>query len=125
MIKKGRFAWYKGYEYDLTRDMEGNYIIITEDKSIIDDTFIDEYNSGVFSKIISISELDRIYEINTYGIVQGQEVGIRKERDGEYLIFADHTLAMKLGLERVDKYGYEGWISADKVEIVVEEEEIK
>ena len=55
MIKNGEFCVYNGNEYELNEDNDGNLIIITTNREIIDATFVDEYNSGVYSKIIDSS----------------------------------------------------------------------
>ncbi len=57
MIKNGEFCVYNGNEYELNEDNDGNLIIITTNREIIDATFVDEYNSGVYSKIISPNEM--------------------------------------------------------------------
>ncbi len=125
MIKNGRYAYYKGNEFGFTRDKGRNYVIITSERKKIDDTFEDTYNSGVFSKIVELSDLDEIYEIRTYGNVYGERVCIDREKDGKYLVWTSNCeVGAKLKLDRVDKYGYEGWISADLVEIFEEREEL-
>ena len=57
MIKNGEFCIYNGNEYELNEDNDGNLIIITTNHAMIDATFVDEYNSGVYSKIISPNEI--------------------------------------------------------------------
>lgn len=126
MIKNGKYACYKGYEFKFSKDADDNYIIITSDKRIIDDTFKDKYNTGVFSKIVDLSELDEICRIATWGIINGDRVSIIKEKNGDYLVgTSDCKLAEKLKLERVDKYGYEGWLPANAVQISEEKQVIK
>ena len=52
MIKNGEFCIYNDNEYELNEDSDGNLIIITTNRAIIDETFVDKYNSGVYSKVI-------------------------------------------------------------------------
>ena len=126
MIKNGRYAYYKGNEFKFSKDADGNYIIITSDSQKIDDTFQDKYNTGVFSKIIDLSDLDEIYRIETYGKVNEERVSIIKEKHGEYLVgTSDCKIGEKLNLERVDKYGYEGWLSSNLVQIIEEKTSYK
>ena len=47
MIKNGEFCIYNDNEYELNEDSDGNLIIITTNRAIIDETFVDKYNSGV------------------------------------------------------------------------------
>ena len=126
MIKNGTYARYHRNEYELTEDMDDNVIIVTEDKGIIDATFEDTYNTGVFSKIVDLSELDEIYKVVTYGKVNGEKVAIIKEKQSEYLVStSDCKIGEKLNLERVDKYGYEGWLPSNVVQVFEERHVIK
>lgn len=126
MIKNGRYAYYKGKEYKFNGDADGNYIIITSDLHKIDSTFKDKYNTGVFSKIVDLSELDEIYKVVTYGKVNGEKVAIIKEKQSEYLVStSDCKIGEKLNLERVDKYGYEGWLPSNVVQVFEERHVIK
>lgn len=126
MIKNGQYAWYKGNEFELSEDVDDNRIIITEDKRIVDDTFEDTYHTGVFSKIIDLTELDKILRITTYGMINGDRVSIITEKDGGYLVgTSDCKMAEKLQLEPVDKYGYEGWLPEEAVQIFEEKQVIK
>ena len=59
MIKNGEFCIYNDNEYELNEDSDGNLIIITTNRAIIDETFVDKYNSGVYSKVILPNEIDR------------------------------------------------------------------
>lgn len=86
MIKNGKYAYYKGNEYKFSRDADGNYIIITSDLKKTDCTFKDKYNTGVYSKLVNISDVDEIYKIATYGKVNEERVSIIKEKNGEYLV---------------------------------------
>ncbi len=126
MIKNGKYAYYKGKEFKFSKDSDGNYIIITSDSQKTDDTFKDKYNTGVFSKIVNLSDLDEIYKITTYGNVYEERVSIIKEKHGEYLIGTnDCRIGKKLKLDRVDKYGYEGWLPSSAVQIFEEKHVIK
>ena len=126
MIRNGKYAQYNGKEYELLEDMDDNFIIVTENKNLIDSTFEDIYHTGVYSKIVDLSELDEIYKIATYGKVNEERISIIKEKNGEYLVgTSDCKIGEKLNLERVDKYGYEGWLSSNLVQIIEEKQVIK
>ena len=126
MIRNGKYAQYNGKEYELLEDMDDNFIIVTENKNLIDRTFEDTYHTGVYSKIVDLSDLDEIYKITTYGKVNEERISIIKEKNGEYLVGTnDCKIGEKLKLERVDKYGYEGWLSSNLVQIIEEKQVIK
>lgn len=121
MIRNGKYAKYRGNEFSLSGDMDGNIIIVTKDKSIIDSTFEDTYNTGVYSKVVDESQLEDIYSVVTYVLLNGEKLVVRKEEEGGYLVgTSDYEIAKKLSLDRVDKYGYEGWVSKDNVVILEE-----
>lgn len=121
MKKSGKYALYGGNEYMLNKDMDGNNLIITKNKDYIDNSFIDVYGNGIYSKKIELTQLDEIYSITIYGYVDGEKVSIIKEKDGKYLIgTSDCKIGEKLKLDRVDKYGYEGWVSSSDVQIFEE-----
>ena len=112
MIKNGKYAYYKGNEYKFSRDADGNYIIITSDLKKTDCTFKDKYNTGVYSKLVNISDVER--------------VSIIKEKNGEYLVSTnDCKIGEKLKLDRVDKYAYEGWLNSNIVKLDEEKQVIK
>ena len=124
MIRNGRYCIYREKEYKFNRNIDGNFIILTEDIHKIDSTFIDEYGSGVYSKVVKEDELNEIYEINTVGEIGGIIVNVEKEYANSYLVGTSNCeVAEKLGLGRCDKYYYEGRILKDN--IVVREEKIK
>lgn len=126
MIKNGEFCIYNGKEYELNGDNDGNLVIITTNREIIDATFIDEYNSGVYSKIILPNEIQEAYEYRTYGIIKGITVNVEKENEEYYFVgTGDCKVAEILGLSRCDKYYYEGKFDKKQVEIVEEKKELK
>lgn len=126
MIKSGKYALYKGNEYELSEDVDDNNIIITTNDAIIDDTFEDRYGTGIFSKIVDLSQLDKVFVITSYGIIDGDRVLIRKEKNGKLLVgTTDCKVGEKLKLERVDKYGYEGWWDVSLVQVIEDKHMIK
>lgn len=121
MIKNGRFCKYNGNEFKVNRDGDGNMLILTTDSQLIDSTFVDKYGSGVYSKKVSGEELEEVYSCQTYGIVGDVRVNVEKENEEYYLVgTGDCKVAEVLGLQRCDKYYYEGKIEKDKVEVVEE-----
>ena len=86
MIKNGEFCVYNGNEYELNEDSNGNLIIITTNRAIIDETFVDKYNSGVYSKVILPNEIGEAYDCQTYGVIKGSRVNVEKENEEYYKI---------------------------------------
>lgn len=126
MRKSGKYALYGGNEYTLNKDMDGNNLIITKNKDYIDDSFVDIYGNGIYTKKVDLTQLDEIYTITVYGIVNGEKVSIIREKGEEYLIgTSDCKIGKKLKLDRVDKYGYEGWLPLNSVQVLEEKHVIK
>lgn len=121
MIRDGYYCIYKEKEYELNEDINDNLIILKEDSSKIDLTFIDEYKSGVYSKIVQEKELDEIYKINTIGQLGNLMINVEGETDDSYLVeTSSFEIAQKLGLEQCDKYYHQGKIL--KGNIIIKEE---
>ncbi|CEG26921.1 hypothetical protein [Bacillus sp. B-jedd] len=121
ILKSGNYGKYNGIEYKITTDMENNIKILTKDKSKIDHTFEDKYNSGVFTKIVNPSELVDCVSIETYGIIQGEKVQILQENEHEFQVATGSLLiGEKLNLPRVDRDMWLGWVSKSGVKVIEE-----
>ena len=58
--------------------------------------------------------------------MNGERVAVIQERDGSYYVeTSDCEKGNRLKLERVDKYGYGGWIHSDDIEIIESAEKNK
>ena len=124
MIKNGLYCKMNNNEYKLSKNIGGDTSIITKNKRIIDETFIDKYGSGVYTKFVEEKELDEIYKINTIGKVGDLLVNVEKEFENSYLVGTSNLeIAQKLGLEQCDKYYHQGKIL--KENIIIKEEKIK
>ncbi len=121
MIKNGVYCLFNNAVYKYSRDIEGNTLIITKDKSKIDSSFVDKYDSGVYSKKINKEEIKEVYKIHTIGKVGDLKVNVEKELDESYIVGTNNSeIAKQLGLERCDKYYYQGKIL--KKDIIISEE---
>ena len=115
---------YKKKEYELNEDIDENLVVLTEDSSKIDSTFIDEYGSGVYSKIVKERHIDEIYKIKTIGKIGELVVNVEKEFEDSYLVGTSNLeIAQKLGLEQCDKYYHQGKIL--KENIIIKEEKVR
>ncbi|MEN1967639.1 hypothetical protein WMZ97_06115 [Lentibacillus sp. N15] len=125
MVRLGLYGKYKGIEYKVTRDMQGNRKIITEDAGKIDGSFQDTYNSGVFSKIIDPNELSDCVSVKTFGIIKGKKVQVLKESETEYQVATSSLLiGSELKIPRIDRDQWLGWVPKSEVKIVEEKKTI-
>ena len=85
-IKNGRFCIYNGNEFKVNRDSDGNTIILTKNDKIIDSTFIDKYGSGVYSKKVSLEEIEELYRYATYAVINNYKVNVEKENQEYYFV---------------------------------------
>ncbi|AIF42600.1 hypothetical protein [Virgibacillus sp. SK37] len=121
MAKSGFYANYQGTEFEVMGNMNNQVEIITKDINKIDDTFEDTYNTGVYSKVVSRKELTDCVKVTLSGIIRGERVQILKARSDEYQVATSSLLiGEKLGLYRVDRDLWIGWIAKDKVQLVEE-----
>lgn len=124
MIRNGIFCVVNGIEYQFSKDMQGDMLIITEDKSKIDSSFIDKYGSGVYTKKVNENQIEEIYKIHTVGKVGDLKVNVEEELEESYVVGTNNLqIAEKLGFERCDKYYHYGKIF--KKDIIVSEEKTK
>lgn len=124
MVKNGCYCIYNDIEYEINSDIDGNTLLITQDKTKIDSSFIDEYNSGVYSKKIDEKQIKEIYKIHTFGQIGNLKVNVENELEDSYIVGTSNLqIAEKLGLERCDKYYHQGKIL--KKNIIVSEEKTK
>lgn len=126
MIRNGNYCIYNGIEYELSEDMDDNLIIFSENPSSLEEQgFIDQFNSGVYSKVVNTSELTKCYRITTKGKLNGKFVNISNENDNEYYVGTSNAdIAKYIGAERTDKYYYEKWVPKERVEVFEEIQEI-
>ena len=126
MLKNGRYCLYKGNEYVLTKNMKSEYLIITNDTKLIDSNFIDLYNSGSYSAVVGIDDIDEIYDVKTlakYGDTVVQVIG---EKDEEIcLAVFEAQEAKKLGFSRTDKYSYTKWLPKGEMAVYEEKTVLK
>jgi len=120
-MKYGLYGKYMNIEYEINKDEDNNIIIITEDKTEIDGTFKDTYNSGVFSKIVKPDELTECINIKPYGIIMDKKLEISNERENEFqIVTSDLLIGTQLNLQRVDRDEWKGWVSKLDVTFVEE-----
>lgn len=120
-MKYGVYGKYMNIEYEINKDEDNNIIIITEDKTEIDGTFKDTYNSGVFSKIVKPDELTECINIKPYGIIMDKKLEISNERENEFqIVTSDLLIGTQLNLQRVDRDEWKGWVSKLDVTFVEE-----
>lgn len=126
MVRNGDYCIYKGREFKVNRDMEGNLLVLSHDPQLVNEGFEDIYNSGLYSKKVKSNDLSNCFSVYTKGKIDGEIVNISQENEFEYYVGTSNSdIAKKLGLERTDKYYYESWVQKDRVEVFEEREEIE
>jgi hypothetical protein len=120
-MKSGRYGKYKGVEYKIKRDMDNNIKILTKNKKEIDQTFVDLFHSGVYSKTVNPYELLDCVRIVPYGIIDGDKVRILKEKENYYQVGTDDLIiGSRLKLPRVDRDTWLGWVPKNEVRLIEE-----
>ena len=133
MIRKGYYAIYQGIEYHWTENMNtGKMKIFTHDIQKTDNTFnqCNQYGEQkCYEKYVEPFELDSVYSINTFAIVNGNErIGIEKESEEMYFVFVssnNNELIERYQLKPIERgKTYEGWINKEDVCLMEERSEI-
>jgi len=122
MIRKGKYALYKSYEYRFTK-IEGNYVELVSnnvtDKKI---GFADK----VYIKSVLLDEIDKLFKIYPYVIYKREKFPVFKGKDDKVLLDTTNTeLAERFGFKRTDKYLYSKYVPNNEVEIIEEIEPYK
>lgn len=121
MLKKGLYGFYKEVEYSITVDMDNNLKIMTDEKEKTDSTFVDTYQSGVYTKIVKPNELVDCVSVTPFGIIKGEKVQILQEKENKYQVATGALLvASNLNLPRIDRDSWLGWVP--KGEVTLSEE---
>ena len=126
MIRNGDYCLYKNREYEFTRDMNGNLLIVSENPHLVKEGFVDKLRSGVYSKVVKPNELSNCYQVTTKGKINGEIVNVSKEDKDKYYIGTSNTkVAQKFWLKKTDKYYYDKWVPKNEVEIFEDRKDIK
>ncbi|MEN2667611.1 hypothetical protein [Listeria aquatica] len=125
MVKDGFFCVYNNIEYEVTRNKEHEFIIMTEEINKVTPGFVDKYNSGVYTKPINKKDVSDYYRISSKAIYKGVEFNITTEKGSELFLGTDNAeLARKMDFDRTDKYYYEKWVPENEVEIIMKRKEL-
>ncbi|MFU0791775.1 MAG: GIY-YIG domain-containing protein [Virgibacillus proomii] len=126
MPNKGYFGVYNNIEYEVTRDVDNNFLIMTDDPAKVTNDFVDKFNSGVYTKKIKKENLSELYYIKPQAIYKNKKFNVMSnEKDGKvYLGTGDAKLAREFNFDRTDKYYYEKWVPKEDVEIIEERKDI-
>ena len=117
----GKFAVYKGKEYQFIDIGNGNYSLISEDEKDINTGF-QEIRIGRYSKDVEPKDLDLVFEKNTTVKYKGDEfTGSVVECDKIMLYTRDTSLGRKYGMIMRDKDEYYLYINLKDVDEIVQQ----
>lgn len=117
----GTYGVYKGEVHRIGIGEGDEIHLYPNSESEIDDTYIDRYNLGSYSKVVDSSEITEMYELSSYVDYKGYKISIARETKDEYELWVgDCEIAKKLGFDRCDKYAYNMMVKKSDVEVIVE-----
>ena len=117
----GTYGVYKGEVHRISRNQDGKIYLYPNSESEIDDTYIDRYNLGKYSKPVDSSELTEMYRLSSYAEYKGYKTFIACEDGDEYELWVpDYAVAQELGFDRCDKLAYNKMVKKSDVEVIVE-----
>lgn len=130
-MRDGRYAIYKGKEYEFDREDDGQYYLIFRNPSTEElnklgkDSFYEEFEN-FWRKDVKKTDVDSIYVYNTVCKYKGYEFQVLGEQEDKYLITTSNAEGCKkLGLD-IDGQGelrgeYRQFINKDEVTDIKEE----
>ncbi len=117
-MRIGDYCEYRGHTFKYSVDINGEIYVSTKDKALIDDSFDGPNKRGIYKKKITKADLDIIYRVENYAVIDGREFDVLKLDDRRVLLGTnDASTAELLEFERSDRYYYEKWIDTNEVEI--------
>lgn len=123
-----QIAVYKGKEYDATLSRSsGCAWIRSQSPDDLKNGF--ERKNGVYSKKVPLSEIEAVYRVTQYAVIDGIEREIMGETDSHYIVVFDNTFpedANRYGLrDTIDNCMYKKEIPKSEVEIRTERKKYK
>ncbi|MFD0671927.1 hypothetical protein [Cohnella sp. GCM10027633] len=121
VIRKGRYAHYKGKEYRVYPHQYGGYSLVSCDEADLELGFIEE-DPSTYTKHVNEGELDGLHKIASYAEYNGEKFDVSIHiQDGKVnLGTSNAAIAESLNFQRTDKYFYEKWVSLDEVRLIEE-----
>ena len=117
----GKFAVYKGKEYQFTDIKDGNYSLISEDEKDTNIGF-QEIRIGRYSKDVELKDLDFVFMKNTIVKYKGDEfTGSVIEGDKIMLYTRNTILGKKYDMTMRDKDEYYLYINLKDVDEIVQQ----
>ena len=117
----GKFALYKGKEYQFTDIKDGNYSLISEDEKDTNIGF-QEIRIGRYSKDVELKDLDFVFMKNTIVKYKGDEfTGSVIEGDKIMLYTRNTILGKKYDMTMRDKDEYYLYINLKDVDEIVQQ----
>ena len=133
---KKTYAVYEGYKFIVVDETEKQILILTMNgdyqewirlgMECIDKGMYQKWMNKNEAEIEVLKEIEELYRYATYAVINNYKVNVEKENEEYYFVgTADCKVAEALGLQRCDKYYYEGKFPKQDVEIIEEKEKIE
>lgn len=121
-IRTGQYARYRGEEYQAGYSFEDKtYTLTSLDKQVVEHEF-ELFAEGRYFRDVPASEIEALYEIETFGLYKGEKVMLFSYWQGQYeLRTGSRKLADELGFELAEPGIYRKMIPTDDIERVWEE----
>lgn len=120
MIRKGRFAIWRGKEYELI-SYQRQYYLRSEDRAELKNGFEEvEGDKRAFIRKIAISELENAYEVYPYAMLLGYRFtveGYNEKMDTIALVTNNPFVKNKVGVKPYGKFEYIIEVPVEEIEI--------
>ncbi len=120
MIKKGRFAVWRNKEFELV-SYQRQYYLQSENHSDLENGFTKKNgNKTLFTRPVSVKELDNAYEIIPYAMIEGYRFAMEgyNEVTGQVMLVTNNPFVKeKIAVRPYGKFEYIIEVSLDKIQV--------
>lgn len=118
-MKDGRYGLYKGKEYRLVKPKRDSISLVSHSKSDLENGF-DEYDEGIYVKVIKKTDLEDVYRIHSSAVFRGERFGILAESDknNTYTLSGNEAHAEKFSMHCHNKGEFSMEVPRGEVEII-------
>ena len=121
MVRIGMYAIYQGKEYKAAR-VNGELYKLIADGIEPEAGFVRSEFALVGVKTVHLQDLDRVYVVKTYADFRGERLEVVEESDDTVTVAtSDASIAVRLGLKKLDRLDYRLKVNKSEVLRFVEE----
>lgn len=125
VVRRGRYAIYRGKEYELVIKRDGELNLISHSSQDYSLGFLPHpVLADLFTRTVTKSELEEYYSIESYAIYRGHAFRVESAGQGQLILYSsDGELADKFDFNHSEGGGFYKLVMPLLVEDIIEERE--